>query len=187
MENPNFNFTIHDTVTTEWFQFEPGDRTRYVVGLSRVPRFISGVNDSYIQVITIKGFYQFQTNQFEFEDEKDLSGFMGYFGSKLNIGSAESKMLILFISEWLKNRKIPELQLCHDCGAKPGEIHSENCDVERCSVCGGQRLSCECEGHDKAFARWTGIWPGYAEVQLLGITLNDLYGKGMYKALFIKP
>jgi len=67
------------------------------------------------------------------------------------------------------------LRNCHDCGAMPGEEHGENCDTERCSVCGGQRLCCdpeECKDHDKKFARWTGIWPGKAEAEYLGIDLN---------------
>ena len=65
------------------------------------------------------------------------------------------------------------LKNCHDCGAKPGERHYNNCDVERCSVCGGQRLQCDCEDHDKDFAKWTGIWPGKAEADYLGIDLNE--------------
>lgn len=79
------------------------------------------------------------------------------------------------------------LQNCHDCKAKPGQIHSRNCDVERCSVCGGQHLGCGCEGHDPQFARWTGIWPGYAEAQLLGIDLNELYRRGLHQVFFVKP
>ncbi|MCK4814333.1 hypothetical protein KA005_01070 [bacterium] len=79
------------------------------------------------------------------------------------------------------------LKKCHDCGAKPGEIHQDGCDTERCSVCGEQRLCCDCEGHDKAFARWTGIWPGYAEAQLLNLDLNQFALKGYEKIFFIKP
>ena len=83
-------------------------------------------------------------------------------------------------------RKEPEkLRQCHDCAAKPGEIHQDNCDVERCSVCGGQRLQCNCKGHDKAFARWTGLWPGSAEAKILGIDLNEF--QKFSKTFFVKP
>lgn len=83
-----------------------------------------------------------------------------------------------------------QLKNCHDCGVIPGKMHKVNCDVERCSICGGQLLSCGCKNtkeHDPAFARWTGIWPGELESKYLGIDLNDFYSKGFYKIFFIKP
>lgn len=77
--------------------------------------------------------------------------------------------------------------LCHDCGVLPGTPHKKNCDVERCSVCGSQYISCRCKGHDRKFARWTGFWPGELEAKALNLDLNSLYLTGAYKLFFIKP
>ena len=37
-----------------------------------------------------------------------------------------------------------ELKNCHDCGAKPGKLHARGCDTERCPLCGGQTIGCDC-------------------------------------------
>src|SRR5687767_518700 len=51
-------------------------------------------------------------------------------------------------------------ETCPDCGCLVGQPHRNECDVERCSVCGFQRISCgECKGHDSMVTAWTGRWP----------------------------
>jgi hypothetical protein len=33
---------------------------------------------------------------------------------------------------------------CHDCHCPQGTFHHPGCDAERCAVCGGQAISCDC-------------------------------------------
>lgn len=58
-----------------------------------------------------------------------------------------------------------EKQDCHDCRAKPGELHDPGCDTEQCPECGRQAISCE-HGKDVLYEDgelwekrlpWTGV------------------------------
>lgn len=70
------------------------------------------------------------------------------------------------------------LPTCPDCGAEVGQQHSENCDVQICSVCKGQRYGCDCEGHDPDATVWTGGGPGKAECRELGWYAIMVPGRG---------
>jgi hypothetical protein len=43
-----------------------------------------------------------------------------------------------------KIKRVPDR--CHDCNVKLGSIHHKDCDLEECSSCHGQLISCGCPG-----------------------------------------
>lgn len=112
-----------------------------------------------------------------------VAGMLGKLYGEINVRGGYINVTKAMIVKEGRNEGLHD---CPDCGAPPGRRHAEGCDVERCSVCGMYRLGCTCKGHDPEFARWTGLWPGTAEAQFLGIDLNEFYKREYHKIFFVK-
>jgi hypothetical protein len=68
----------------------------------------------------------------------------------------EVRPFIQWLRQWTgAPRRIPHgadrREPCPDCGCEPGEKHKPFCDQEQCPVCGGQKVSCECNGEGGAY------------------------------------
>lgn len=84
---------------------------------------------------------------------------MGYWKSPQEMGLNEDQITEIVNRLW-EERKANG-STCPDCGCNPGEQHEPGCDVARCTKCGGQALSCDCE--ESIGDIWEGIWPGIKE------------------------
>jgi hypothetical protein len=78
--------------------------------------------------------------------------------------TAEPERVRIFVSPAGKTL----MPSCPDCDTAIGEPHRSGCDVEPCSICFGQRLLCDCPGHDPQAVPWEGEWPGAAACRALG-------------------
>lgn len=69
---------------------------------------------------------------------------------------------------------------CNDCGVKPGELHAQGCDVERCPDCGGQYITCDCVRQSPKWPRipWSGQWPGVKECREYNLYSKMVPNKG---------
>ena len=38
---------------------------------------------------------------------------------------------------------------CHDCNVANGGFHHPGCDMERCPICGGQLIGCNCHSNSE--------------------------------------
>ncbi len=62
------------------------------------------------------------------------------------IHGAQEYVPLPFGAETRFGRKPATAARCHDCGVAIGGLHHEECDVEECPYCHGQRFSCDCRG-----------------------------------------
>lgn len=71
--------------------------------------------------------------------------------------------------------RVTEQKYCPSCNSAIGALHRETCDVERCSRCGGQRISCGCDVGNRI--AWSGYWPGDLECVEFGFFCQSVNGK----------
>ncbi|MDY6957813.1 MAG: hypothetical protein SVK08_01515 [Halobacteriota archaeon] len=113
-----------------------------------------------------------------------IKSFGGSIGESIaNARSLARKMLKSFT----KKEPATMVSQCPGCGVIPGKRHLRGCAIEMCSVCGKQKCQCHCIGHDREFARWTGICPGVAEAFSMGIDYEEFMEEDAFKCFFVKP
>ena len=80
--------------------------------------------------------------------------------------------------EWisfLKRKHVFMRETCPDCSTALFKRHTTTCDVMVCTICGEQRISCYCGGHNSWFSAWRGYWPGVLETILFGLSQREFF------------
>ena len=96
-------------LNTSWYAIEPGDATRYYIGVSECPSvFFPGADDSYLHVVLRVGG---QTTSYELRKDRILKPrstgsyskgeYVRYVASKMGVGLHTAAVLILFLRRWI--------------------------------------------------------------------------------------
>lgn len=84
---------------------------------------------------------------------------MFYTPEQLKLSNAEKNRIC---EELWKDRE--DVSTCPDCAVKPGKVHTEGCDVDKCVTCGVQMLMHAISTCKKPVSSvWSGLWPGVKE------------------------
>lgn len=67
-------------------------------------------------------------------------------GEKMNVDTCKHKHIMIGGIPTLRIPYPPtSTKNCHDCNIWPGGVHHEGCDMEKCPICKGQLISCDCD------------------------------------------
>ena len=55
-------------------------------------------------------------------------------------------VIVIEGNAYKRNTKYHDVnEYCHDCGILNGGVHHMGCDMERCPICDGQMICCDCK------------------------------------------
>ncbi len=82
-----------ESLKISWYEFKPGNGTRYEFGLSKPPFFMQGCDPNYLVIILPHAYYAFTR-------EELLNGIVNaYHCEKLNLNQQDAEELFKFIRE----------------------------------------------------------------------------------------
>lgn len=97
----------------DWFEFQPGDGTKYVVGIiehtygffvgTKTGNYHQNNGEDFVTIIYDTGYYSFPKTEFELEEPHE--GTLIYFMEKMKTIRQTSKMLCRFIHQMLYKRE----------------------------------------------------------------------------------